>query len=82
MATLATSERYTGNRFGAQAAPPKRDAAAIQRTGLSQTLLGLDGFHHVGQWSNATLGVGNAALTGGDLVMRLRKKDGRRFSAA
>jgi len=77
--TLPTSERYTGNRFGAQAAPPKEDAAAIQRQGLSQTLPGLEGFHHVGQWSNATIGVGNAALTGRNLMRGLCKQDGRAF---
>jgi phytoene dehydrogenase-like protein len=79
VATLPTSERYTGNRFGAQAAPPKDNAAAIQRKGLSHTLPGLHGFHHVGQWSNATIGVGNAALTGRNLVRELCKEDGRRF---
>ncbi len=77
--TLPTSERYTGNRFGAQAAPPKEDAAAIQRKGLSQALPGLDGFHHVGQWSNATIGVGNAALTGRNLIRELCRRDSRRF---
>ena len=77
--TLPTSERYTGNRFGAQAAPPKENAAAIQRKGLSQLLPGLDGFHHVGQWSNATIGVGNAALTGRSLLRALCKEDGRQF---
>jgi phytoene dehydrogenase-like protein len=80
VATLPTSERYTGNRFGAQAAPPKENAGPIQRKGLSQTLPGLDGFHHVGQWSNATIGVGNAALTGRNLVRELCKKDNRRFA--
>jgi phytoene dehydrogenase-like protein len=82
VATLPTSERYTGNRFGAQAAPPKENAAAIQRKGLSHTLPGLDGFRHVGQWSNATIGVGNAALTGRNLIRALCREDGRRFVTA
>ncbi|MBN1192084.1 MAG: NAD(P)/FAD-dependent oxidoreductase, partial [Coriobacteriia bacterium] len=82
VSTFATAERFTGNRFGAQAMPPKENAAAIQRHGLSKTLPGLDGFHHVGQWSSATLGVSSAALSGRDLVRGLCKEDGRRFKTA
>jgi phytoene dehydrogenase-like protein len=79
VSTLPTAERFTGNHFGFQAGPPKKNAAAIQRKGLSQVLPGLDGFHHVGQWSNATIGVANAALTGRNLVRGMCKNDGRRF---
>lgn len=82
VATLPTAERYTGNRYGAQPAPPKENTAQIQRDGLSQTLPGLDGFHHVGQWSNATIGVANAALTGRTLIRTLCKTDGKRFVSA
>jgi phytoene dehydrogenase-like protein len=80
--TPPTAERYTGNRFGWQAGPPKEDAAKIQSKGLSKTLPGLDRFHHVGQWSTATLGVSNAALTGRNLLKELCRQDRKRFVAA
>jgi phytoene dehydrogenase-like protein len=80
--TPPTAERFTGNRFGWQAGPPREDAKRIQREGLSKTLPGLDRFHHVGQWSTATLGVSSAAVMARALVKELCKQDGRRFVAA
>jgi phytoene dehydrogenase-like protein len=77
--TPPTSERYTGNRFGWQAGPPQENASEAQRKGLSITLPGLDGFYHVGQWSNATLGVSSVAISGRNLVKNLCKQDGKRF---
>lgn len=77
--TPPTSERYTGNRFGWQAGPPQENASEAQRKGLSITLPGLDGFYHIGQWSNATLGVSSVAISGRNLVKNLCKQDGKRF---
>ena len=79
ISTPLTSERYTGNRFGWQAGPPKENVTEIQRKGLSKTLPGLDNFHHVGQWATAALGVSNVAITGRNLVRELCKEDGKRF---
>lgn len=77
--TPPTSERYTGNRFGWQAGPPTGNATEIQRKGLSKTLPGLDGFYHIGQWSTATLGVSNVAISGRNLITTLCRKDGKHF---
>jgi phytoene dehydrogenase-like protein len=79
--TPPTAERYTGNRYGWQAGPPKENAAEIQRKGLSKTLPGLENFRHVGQWSMANLGVSSAAVMGRNLVKELCKEQGKRFTA-
>jgi phytoene dehydrogenase-like protein len=77
--TPPTSERYTGNRYGWQAGPPKENEEEIQRKGLSNTLPGLEGFYHVGQWAGASLGISTAAISGRNMVKTLCKRDGRRF---
>jgi phytoene dehydrogenase-like protein len=81
ISTPPTAERFTGNRFGWQAGPPKEDAATIMRKGLSKTLPGLDNFHMVGQWASASLGVSNVAMMGRNLVKDLCKLDKKRFVA-
>ncbi|MFC2009149.1 phytoene desaturase family protein, partial [Chloroflexota bacterium] len=78
--TPPTAERYTGNRFGWQAGPAKENIEEVQRHGLSKTLPGLDGFYHVGQWSNASLGVSSVAISGRNMVKELCKREGRRFT--
>jgi phytoene dehydrogenase-like protein len=82
ISTPPTAERFTGNRFGWQAGPPKEDAARIMRKGLSKTLPGLDNFHMVGQWASASLGVSNVAMMGRNFVKDLCKKDRKRFRIA
>jgi len=82
ISTPSTAERFTGNRFGWQAGPPKEDAAKIMRKGLSKTLPGLDNFHMVGQWASASLGVSNVAMMGRNFVKDLCKKDRKRFIIA
>lgn len=82
ISTPPTAERFTGNRFGWQAGPPKEDAATIMRKGLSKTLPGLDNFHMVGQWASASLGVSNVAIMGRNFVKDLCKEDGKRFHIA
>jgi phytoene dehydrogenase-like protein len=79
--TPPTAERYTGNRYGWQAGPPRENAAGIQRVGLSKILPGLNGFYHVGQWSMANLGVSSAAVMARNLVKELCKIQGKRFSS-
>jgi hypothetical protein len=49
--------------------------------GLSRTLPGLDGFHMVGQWADATIGISTAAAAGRRLVRRLCRQDGHHFVA-
>lgn len=82
ISTPPTVERFTGNRFGWQAGPPKEDAARIMRKGLSKTLPGLDDFYMVGQWASASLGVSNAAMMGRNLVKDLCKQDKKKFIVA
>ena len=77
--TPPTAERYTGNRFGWQAGPATENVEEVQRNGLSKTLPGLEGFFHVGQWSDATLGVSSVAISGRNMVKNLCKKEGMRF---
>ncbi len=77
--TPPTAERYTRNRFGWQAGPPKANAGVIQRQGLSRTLPGLSNFHMVGQWSDAQLGVSCVAMGARARVKSICKADGRRF---
>jgi len=79
ISTPPTAERFTGNRFGWQAGPPKEDAARIMRKGLSKTLPGLDNFHMVGQWASASLGVSNVAMMGRNFVKDLCKQDRKKF---
>ncbi len=82
ISTPATAERFTGNRFGWQAGPPKEDAARIMRRGLSKTLPGLKNFYMVGQWASASVGVSNAAMMGRNLVRDLCKQDKKKFIVA
>jgi phytoene dehydrogenase-like protein len=79
VSTPPTAERFTGNRYGWQAGPPKDDSAKIMRKGLSKTLPGLDNFHMVGQWASASLGVSNVAMLGRNFVKDLCKQDKKRF---
>jgi phytoene dehydrogenase-like protein len=79
ISTPPTVERFTGNRYGWQAGPPKENAAQIMRKGLSKTLPGLDNFHMVGQWASASLGVSNVAMMGRNFVKDLCKKEKKRF---
>jgi phytoene dehydrogenase-like protein len=79
ISTPPTAERFTGNRYGWQAGPPTENAAEVQRKGLSKTLPGLEGFFHIGQWANASLGVSTVAISGRSIVQELCKKDNKRF---
>jgi len=79
--TPPTAERYTNNRCGWQAGPATQNVEEVQRNGLSRTLPGLQGFFHVGQWSNASLGVSSVAISGRNMVKDLCKKEGRKFTA-
>lgn len=79
ISTPPTAERFTGNRFGWQAGPPKKDAAKIMRKGLSKMLPGLDNFYMVGQWASASIGVSTVALIGRNFVKDLCKKDKKSF---
>jgi phytoene dehydrogenase-like protein len=79
ISTPVTAERFTGNRFGWQAGPPKENVNEILRKGLSKTLPGLEGFFHVGQWAAASLGVSNVAMMSRNFVKELCKLDKKRF---
>ena len=79
VSTPPTAERFTGCRFGWQAGPPKKNAAEIQRRGLSKTLPGLDRFHMVGQWATAALGVSSVAVSGRNFIRDLCKSQRKRF---
>jgi phytoene dehydrogenase-like protein len=79
ISTPPTAERYTGNRYGWQAGPPKEHVTEIQHKGLSKKLPGLEGFFHVGQWSTASLGVSSVAVTGRNMVKELCKQDKKHF---
>lgn len=78
VATPLTTERYTASFRGMQAwgASDKVDPFA---KGFTRTLPGLKGFHMVGQWADATIGISTAAAGGRRLVRQLCKEDGRRF---
>ena len=80
--TPPTAERYTNNRCGWQAGPATQNVEEVQRNGLSKTLPGLQGFFHVGQWSNASLGVSSVAISGRNMVKDLCKKEGRKFTTS
>jgi len=81
ISTPPTAERFTGNRYGWQAGPPKENVNEIMRKGLSNTLPGLSGFYHVGQWATASVGVSSAAAMARGFAKQLCKKDGKRFKA-
>ena len=81
VATPVTIERYTGNWQGLQAwGQPGAGPLAVVR-GLSKTLPGLEDFHMVGQWAQATIGISTAAIAARRLIEALCRKDGRVFEA-
>jgi hypothetical protein len=49
------------------------------RKGLSLTLPGLSGFHMVGHWATANVGVSTVALNSRKLIKQLCKRDKRKF---
>jgi phytoene dehydrogenase-like protein len=81
ISTPPTAERFTGNRYGWQAGPPKENVSEVQRQGLSRTLPGLQGFFHAGQWATASLGVSSVAISGRNTIQALCKQDRKRFIA-
>jgi len=81
VATPLTSERYTANYRGLQAWGAS-DTVSFSTKGFTRTLPGLTGFHMVGQWAEATIGLSTAAASGRSLVKRLVKAEGRRFVGA
>jgi len=50
--------------------------------GFTRTLPGLDNFHMVGQWADATIGISTVAAAGRRLVKQLCKQDRKRFVAS
>lgn len=79
VSTPATAERFTGNRCGWQPGPPLEKAKKIMRHGLSKTLPGLRGFHHIGHWSDSTIGISSVAVSARNLIKHLCKKSNRKF---
>ncbi len=77
--TPATVERYTLNFHGWQPWPLPDGGFMSMMRGISKTLPGLQNFYMVGQWSNAMIGISNAALTGRNLIKELCKKDRKKF---
>jgi len=79
ISTPPTVERFTGNRYGWQAGPPKENAAEIMRKGLSRTLPGLERFHMVGQWASAQLGISSVAIQARSFIKGLCRQARKRF---
>ncbi len=77
--TPVTVERYTGSFRGWQPWGVSKGAMKVMFQGLTRTLPGLEGFHHVGQWANAMIGLPNAAISGRAVVKDLCRQAGRRF---
>ena len=72
-------ERYTDNWHEFQAWPPKRNALAVMRKGLSRTLPGLENFYMAGQRAGATVGLSPAAESGRTIIKTICRQDKRQF---
>jgi phytoene dehydrogenase-like protein len=85
VATPVTFARYTGSWHGFQAALPGEGPRvflnALSGKGWCRTLPGLKDFYMVGQWAG-DLGLSNTAISGRNLIRRLSKLEGRRFTTA
>jgi len=81
VATLLTTERYTGNYHGMQPWIPKNGVVRMFINGLSRTLPGLDNFYMTGHWAGCMVGVSTVAIGSRKLIQQLCRQDSRRFSA-
>jgi phytoene dehydrogenase-like protein len=84
VATPMTFERYTGTWQGFQASMPGQGFSTffnvLRAKGWCRTLPGLKNFYMVGQWAgDHSLPI--AAVSGRNLIQRICKSDGKRFSA-
>jgi phytoene dehydrogenase-like protein len=81
VATPLTFERYTGARQGVyQSFALTPQTAVFAQNGMEPTLPGLDGFYQIGQWIQPGGGVFLAARSGREIIRRVCKQDGKRFS--
>lgn len=78
VATPLTTERYTACFRGAQAWGASDTVNPLAR-GFTRTLPGLENFHMVGQWAEATIGISTVAAAGRRLVKELCRQDRKRF---
>jgi phytoene dehydrogenase-like protein len=84
VATPVTFERYTGTWLGFQAWPPGEGARVflnvLRGKGWCRTLPRLQNFYMVGQWAGDH-SLSYAAMSGRNLVRRLCRSEGKRFTA-
>jgi phytoene dehydrogenase-like protein len=79
--TPVSSEHWTGSFHGYQAwGAPAKLQKKIGKKGVSKTLPGLRGFHMVGQWAGATIGLNTVSLMGRNIVRDICKEDGKKFT--
>jgi phytoene dehydrogenase-like protein len=81
VATPVTAEHFLGSRFGYQAWGSE-DFFKAMISGLSITLPGLTSFYMTGQWSMATIGISTAAISSRNLIKRICKQQGKKFTTS
>jgi phytoene dehydrogenase-like protein len=85
VATPLTFERYTGTWQGFQAWPSGEGTRVffnvLRGKGWCRTLPGLHNFYMVGQWAGDH-GLSTAAMSGRNVVRRLCRSEGKRFTEA
>jgi phytoene dehydrogenase-like protein len=80
VATPVTFERYTGNWQGSfEGWIPTPDN---MMKSISKTLPGLENFYMVGQWVQAGGGLPSGVMTGREVLEKMCKKDGKKFTTA
>jgi phytoene dehydrogenase-like protein len=78
VATPVTFERYTGNWKGSFEGWLPTPQAMMKP--IPKTLPGLENFYMVGQWVQAGGGLPSGVMTARDVMKRICKKDGMRFT--
>jgi len=81
VATPVSAERFLWSRFGYQAWASENFLKTMMN-GLSITLPGLDNFYMTGQWAMANIGISTAAISSRNLIKRICKESGRKFTTS
>ncbi len=83
VSTLITWERFTGGTMGLGIYPTRKQSFVGTMLGAGQgvTLPGLSDFYFAGTWSTSAGALFMNALSGKNVIKRICRRDGRRFTA-
>ena len=80
VATPVTFEHFTGNWQGSFEGWIPTVKMVAKSMSLDKTLPGLENFYMVGQWVQAGGGLPSGVMTGREVIQKLCRKDGRKFT--